>query len=112
MRHRLSSASLHTSIPRFSNFTAFARLYPLSLHDALPISTDPGGHDPGQRGQPQRLGLGVAHDHQRRRTVVEGADRKSTRLNSSHVAISYAVFCLIKKNHKKVSGHVLVSNAS
>src|SRR5690625_6656360 len=33
----------------------------------------------------------------------EGADRKSTRLNSSHVAISYAVFCLKKKNNAKIS---------
>src|SRR5690625_7979349 len=33
-------------------------------------------------------------------TTVEGGDRKSTRLNSSHVAISYAVFCLKKKNKK------------
>src|SRR5438874_8356147 len=33
------------------------------------------------------------------RGVVQGLDRKSTRLNSSHVEISYAVFCLKKKNH-------------
>src|SRR5690625_6185576 len=34
---------------------------------------------------------------------IKGTDRKSTRLNSSHVAISYAVFCLKKKNHKHYS---------
>src|SRR3989442_9032344 len=35
-----------------------------------------------------------------RRLVLAATDRKSTRLNSSHVRISYAVFCLKKKNHK------------
>src|SRR2546427_7680348 len=35
-----------------------------------------------------------------RRTYVVGVDRKSTRLNSSHSQISYAVFCLKKKKHK------------
>src|SRR5215510_5295087 len=37
-------------------------------------------------------------------------DRKSTRLNSSHVAISYAVFCLKKKNHRKACDHNDLSN--
>src|SRR5690625_5594654 len=42
---------------------------------------------------PHQLGVGIGLEH-----VVElGGDRKSTRLNSSHVAISYAVFCLEKK---------------
>src|SRR5215217_8398048 len=65
----------------FFNDTATTEIYTLSLHDALPISprapspcspTDPGG-ETGRR------------------------DRKSTRLNSSHANISYAVFCLKKK---------------
>src|SRR5690625_6822776 len=38
-------------------------------------------------------------------SLVNGIDRKSTRLNSSHVAISYAVFCLKNKRHYTVPGH-------
>src|SRR5690606_40907823 len=51
------------------------------------------GHEPRPRDRPRRPRLGATA--QRRR-----ADRKSTRLNSSHVKISYAVFCLKKKNDK------------
>src|SRR5690625_6629400 len=54
-----------------------------------PVACDaPGEHDPGRNHEHDRVGR-------------QGADRKSTRLNSSHVAISYAVFCLKKK--KKVN---------
>src|SRR6202022_4979101 len=65
----------------FFNDTATTEIYTLSLHDALPIYLR--FHRPAQggRGQPRRPGL----------------DRKSTRLNSSHTVISYAVFCLKKK---------------
>src|SRR5690606_40423927 len=56
----------------------------LSLHDALPIYPEGRGRLAGQ-------GQGQGTRHQRPR------DRKSTRLNSSHVKISYAVFCLKKK---------------
>src|SRR5690242_21581103 len=56
--------------------------------------------DPGDHG---RVGL-RQNDHRRRtfraaRLAVRGGDRKSTRLNSSHMSISYAVFCLKKKKH-------------
>src|SRR2546422_4150001 len=47
-----------------------------------------------------RLLLHLAHQHDERR-AAEGEDRKSTRLNSSHGYISYAVFCLKKKKHKR-----------
>src|SRR5256885_13318271 len=87
----------------FFNDTATTEIYTLSLHDALPIyaalrlgtdvreaallrlghRNDRGGHD----------------DHTRQR------DRKSTRLNSSHLVISYAVLCLEKKK-KKTHIHV------
>src|SRR5215510_426587 len=68
----------------FFNDPATTEIYTLSLHDALPISHRKPCHARDLIGTPgQRLGLG---------------DRKSTRLNSSHVAISYAVFCLKKKN--------------
>src|SRR5437762_13643036 len=88
----------------FFNGTATTQIYTLSLHDALPIS----GHnavlgarsshadhflsakihgDKGEAGSPR--GNGAASQ--------EEEDRKSTRLNSSHRCISYAVFCLKKK---------------
>src|SRR6266699_6517667 len=67
----------------FFNDTATTEIYTLSLHDALPIS--PARDVPGSR--TQRVGS----------RCFLGRDRKSTRLNSSHVRISYAVFCLKKK---------------
>src|SRR5690349_23154421 len=88
---------------RFSSFfftaTATTEIYTLSLHDALPIFrilAEGRGvgrrgplHDPAGRGcQPSA----VAH-------LERELDRKSTRLNSSHVEISYAVFCLKKKKN-------------
>src|SRR6266700_6601028 len=66
----------------FFNDTATTEIYTLSLHDALPIWPGPGQPKPARpcgRRCPSTL------------------DRKSTRLNSSHVKISYAVFCLKKK---------------
>src|SRR5438132_8548043 len=73
-----------------------------SLHDALPISggrTPPGG---GRRvARRHRRGRGRARTRRPARPRVPPApparDRKSTRLNSSHTVISYAVFCLKKK---------------
>src|SRR5215208_7490753 len=76
----------------FFNDTATTEIYTLSLHDALPISLVPEMRRP-------RQGDGEAHDGRVPRRDEE--DRKSTRLNSSHVAISYAVFCLKKKNKNK-----------
>src|SRR6267154_5332460 len=68
----------------FFNDTATTEIYTLSLHDALPIS-------PWNRAAPRP-----------RRNVPPAPtqDRKSTRLNSSHPSISYAVFCLKKKKQK------------
>src|SRR3712207_8080823 len=80
----------------FFNDTAATEIYTLSLHDALPICGDGAGAAGGPRrrpagahGQPLLLPHlpGAARGHR-------GADRKSTRLNSSHANISYAVFCL------------------
>src|SRR5438105_9152971 len=67
-----------------------SEIYPLSLHDALPICADRVEPRLRARGNDARRTLG----HLRRRH----RDRKSTRLNSSHEWISYAVFCLKKKN--------------
>src|SRR3712207_6891435 len=92
----------------FFNDTATTEIYTLSLHDALPIfraacRADQLGDDLGTE-TAQGLGRGVAHDEvlvaerlqQRGRRYF--IDRKSTRLNSSHANISYAVFCLKKNN--------------
>src|SRR3712207_8068611 len=86
----------------FFNDTATTEIYTLSLHDALPISG-------AALVRIQRDGLlrqrGVGHvvlclrGAPRHHTAPRrGRDRKSTRLNSSHANISYAVFCLKKKH--------------
>src|SRR3712207_7784437 len=82
----------------FFNDTATTEIYTLSLHDALPISEIEPGSVLGLDGD-----IGVALHKQLVELVLalhEGGvpgDRKSTRLNSSHANISYAVFCLKKK---------------
>src|SRR3712207_7765975 len=93
----------------FFNDTATTEIYTLSLHDALPISPDDhaSSGDPVHRRRVGRLrGRGeLALDQralgeepgQEGRAAQEPGDRKSTRLNSSHANISYAVFCLKKK---------------
>src|SRR3712207_9586218 len=99
--------SITTDIPLlyvffFFNDTATTEIYTLSLHDALPISLalavavhllihDVGVQDgkPGQLRDPVPGRLSSQYG--------EVVDRKSTRLNSSHANISYAVFCLKKK---------------
>src|SRR5688572_32046677 len=91
----------------FFRLIATAEIYTLSLHDALPIwDVHPLGEehlhaDEGQH-QAQAVVQEVELVHQAVQHEVEGAqaehgDRKSTRLNSSHSQISYAVFCLKKK---------------
>src|SRR5437868_13239747 len=73
------------------NDTATTEIYTLSLHDALPISD--------LHSQPtQPLHSSIFERLPRDRSYsVHVEDRKSTRLNSSHVSTSYAVFCLKKK---------------
>src|SRR5256885_8746660 len=81
--------SPNCSLPSFFFFndTATTEIYTLSLHDALPISPVARAHPPCRR-------RGAGHA----RVQLLHSDRKSTRLNSSHLVISYAVFCLKKKN--------------
>src|SRR5256885_5414730 len=75
----------------FFNDTATTEIYTLSLHDALPISERPvTAQDDDDFHAVERSAAGDA-------SRVPAADRKSTRLNSSHLVISYAVFCLKKK---------------
>src|SRR5256885_11333541 len=89
----------------FFNDTATTEIYTLSLHDALPIYDIDITKPFGQRilnlkfkGQPLAMTqkLRVVTNNYR---VNGGGDRKSTRLNSSHLVISYAVFCLKKKTN-------------
>src|SRR2546426_2506025 len=89
----------------FFNDTATTEIYTLSLHDALPISRGVDAEDRVQRRD------GPIRPERELRARVEqsaegvggldalraDADRKSTRLNSSHLVISYTVFCLKKK---------------
>src|SRR5256885_9559902 len=75
----------------FFNDTATTEIYTLSLHDALPICTCCPPLLPRRR---RRLRHRHRPSRARRRSI---RDRKSTRLNSSHLVISYAVFCLKKK---------------
>src|SRR2546422_8521781 len=97
----------------FFNDTATTEIYTLSLHDALPISDHAGARAPpgaalrgesasgGRAVRDRRAGDPRSGAAPRQRAVVQ--DRKSTRLNSSHGYISYAVFCLKKKNRISVS---------
>src|SRR5437868_10751596 len=76
----------------FFNDTATTEIYTLSLHDALPIYRDRIAEllpRLRRRGRRREALVAIA--------FLEERDRKSTRLNSSHVSISYAVFCLKKK---------------
>src|SRR3712207_8012173 len=92
----------------FFNDTATTEIYTLSLHDALPIFRGDGGGRALPRRPDPRLGpTGSGGDEHLRsggkvRSGQAGgaypSDRKSTRLNSSHANISYAVFCLKKTN--------------
>src|SRR3712207_7619447 len=103
---------LRLFIAFFFNDTATTEIYTLSLHDALPISRHGALDYPRYESvrEPQRSD-GVAYDHLRARilgTLHDDAgdllrDRKSTRLNSSHANISYAVFCLKKKKQSSSS---------
>src|SRR2546430_10759672 len=94
----------------FYNDTATTEIYTLSLHDALPIYAK---SNPAKR--PEHVnpltrlaraeGQATKRDSSMRlskaRPIALRIDRKSTRLNSSHSQISYAVFCLKKKNPAK-----------
>src|SRR5207249_10943806 len=76
---------------------------PLSLHDALPISSSSWRLTFTQaifRTTPRAVGPTAATRTTRTRRSSPPPDRKSTRLNSSHVSTSYAVFCLKKKTQR------------
>src|SRR5260221_2889301 len=102
----------------FFNDTATTEIYTLSLHDALPISRWPSSSwgstsSPtrayANRSKNQAMSATVAASPRKARAaqpvpaarLSRAGDRKSTRLNSSHTVISYAVFCLKKKKNRK-----------
>src|SRR2546430_4289739 len=100
---------LPISIFFFFNDTATTEIYTLSLHDALPISAG--------RSRPRVVRRAKRSSGARRLTldrvtlyrvtrVSVMRDRKSTRLNSSHSQISYAVFCLKKKKSKNYQSQI------
>src|SRR3712207_7982347 len=89
----------------YCNETATTEIYTLSLHDALPISAPVAsvGDVPGVPLRLDLLAAAAPADPLPARARADDlavviSDRKSTRLNSSHANISYAVFCLKKKN--------------
>src|SRR3712207_8935877 len=92
----------------FFNDTATTEIYTLSLHDALPIYA--AWSLLGSRRRPLRpwLAAGRGPGPQPEHRATAGADRKSTRLNSSHANISYAVFCL-KKKKRNIKDITLIS---
>src|SRR5690348_18018292 len=109
----------YTSAFFFFNDTATTEIYTLSLHDALPIFAEQMLEESNnviaenlarqvalKNGQPASYsGAAAAVAAELRKLGVEsGLDRKSTRLNSSHPSISYAVFCLKKKkNYRNIT---------
>src|SRR5437899_7277212 len=99
--------------------TAATDIYTLSLHDALPISITVQARlqtaDRSLEEAAQDLGASPA------RAFIDitlpiiapaiVSDRKSTRLNSSHLGISYAVFCLKKKNEDRIKNLEKITEA-
>src|SRR5437660_10288569 len=87
----------------YMNVPATPEIYTLSLHDALPICPHTGDQavDRAVRLRDQVVFVGERDGCDDRPEDLFARDRKSTRLNSSHVAISYAVFCLKKKNEPR-----------
>src|SRR3712207_7061635 len=87
----------------FFNDTATTEIYTLSLHDALPISQLSScchliSSNTNWRGSPEGRRLSIR---------LPSSDRKSTRLNSSHANISYAVFCLKKKKQQHLPSSII-----
>src|SRR5258705_5783073 len=92
-----------SSIVFFFNDTATTEIYTLSLHDALPIyEYQPCRAQGKEHHRPRQDRQGIEHSRGMFNSLAILArsvmlDRKSTRLNSSHLGISYAVFCFKKK---------------
>src|SRR3712207_7286102 len=101
----------------FFNDTATTEIYTLSLHDALPIFCDRAqlicfleSHDAGKRDHKIEFDCSLGQIHAAAEAMKHSSslDRKSTRLNSSHANISYAVFCLKKKKNNNMTFNIPV----
>src|SRR3712207_8517368 len=113
---QLCDSGIFFSIVFFFNDTATTEIYTLSLHDALPISWAGRGHRAEVPAVERQAVVGEEGDDLHRIVHVArlddaqpARDRKSTRLNSSHANISYAVFCLKKKNKTVISAFDFLS---
>src|SRR3712207_7048643 len=103
----------------FFNDTATTEIYTLSLHDALPISHPSDELNPnsdwstttmiGTDTISRVIGQDVYDESGEK--IGSASDRKSTRLNSSHANISYAVFCLKKKKKQNLTSLTCVINS-
>src|SRR5690606_40033969 len=112
LRVLLVRAISSVSLLFFFTDPATTEIYTLSLHDALPIFA----FAQTRTEHPRHVHITGLADGQllainRGNNAEAGVDRKSTRLNSSHVKISYAVFCL-KKKKKKKQNKVVVNGAN
>src|SRR5690348_17522941 len=97
----------------FFNATSTTEIYTLSLHDALPIwspiaaeALASGGYDIAWKAGADTFTIwstDAGGNYIANIIPDTSGDRKSTRLNSSHPSISYAVFCLKKKKKKKIN---------
>src|SRR5437773_6063519 len=94
---RLLLWQAYFSYTLFFKDAAPTEIYTLSLHDALPICI----------AWPLAIVLAFSAGAAWHVATAQDADRKSTRLNSSHITISYAVFCLKKKKHQSHKAIVL-----
>src|SRR2546430_6954974 len=97
---KIHGKRLFTILLFFFNDTATTEIYTLSLHDALPISASRSART--AHGKTTRSTTHASiRSSATRRSMWTRLDRKSTRLNSSHSQISYAVFCLKKKKESR-----------
>src|SRR5699024_12838449 len=99
------------------NAPSTTEIYTLSLHDALPISKYVSSEFYLNQLDDNDASLPQFHDQTDQMEYLDNEnqvqiqylpDRKSTRLNSSHVSISYAVFCLKKKKNKKKTKYIQI----
>src|SRR3712207_8514059 len=96
-----------TALFFFFNDTATTEIYTLSLHDALPIWRNARrsfceANEASRSRDRASSALSASGESRSANGMDETSDRKSTRLNSSHANISYAVFCLKKKNKSEL----------
>src|SRR5690349_25021178 len=102
----MSHSSTHAALLHvlfFFNDPATTEIYTLSLHDALPIwaASTTGSSSAARCGSSRGATCRTSRSRASSSARASTRDRKSTRLNSSHVEISYAVFCLKKKKNNK-----------